>query len=561
MDTKNKMKGILIKVFLLKEILSLRSSIDLRHENEGQNVYLDYSNNDTIGSLVSLINNLNISVNNNTFESIKTTGTGGSLRYVAPFTSYHLKDNSFINSSSTSHGGSVYLTGIHDLNINNCSFIDSQCSNYGGAAYISSTNALIENVYCENILASSHAGTLYLTGTTHFLTNVSIINSRSGQNGGAIFCSVNTFKFYNSRIQLSQITVASKIGGAIYSSSGTLFDVNGCLFIHIYCSGHGGAIHLNAGGTMPIYIKETTFYNCSSFNGNGGAVYVVSSSSSYHLSIEIDKICATQCSITSSTSSFGHVLFIDSSAAANSISTLSYISMHSCGEITQGISNLYVYESQPKLLNTNGSYCQAFRSSIFYFLPTFTVSCHYNTYFNNSSPNFDCIFIQGPATVYSASIQNSNFIRNYCPASIINVTAYGSRLTIQECIFINNTGFVLMKSNIANILVKNCYIYHLTTVGVNATFESTKTTKVNTQTYQLSHYSTVFCSTPDDMGQLELPCQTIPIPPTAIPNCQDCITLPPTQTECFIESAGNISLLSQIIGIIRSSLLLFNFIE
>ena len=544
-------------VFSFKSLI-IRSEIGFKQENEGQIVSLDYYNNQTTSQLVQLLSNLNVSVNNNSFQSIKSTVTGGSLRYSSPVTSFELKNNNFVNSSSTSHGGSVYLTGLTNLFVKNCSFFTSYGASYAGAGYFTSTNANIEDIVVENSSSGTYGGAFYLSGTKHVLSNISITNSSSNSYGGAIYMSLNSFSLYNSRFSLCQTRSPNLYGGAIYSTScSVLFDIIGCLFIHIYGSSHGGAIYLVPSGHFPIYIKESTFYNCTSNNGNGGAIYIYTSSG-YNLEIEIMKICASQCKIATSSTALGHFLFIDSSIEANSKTALSYISMNYCGEITQGISNIYLFESLLNLLNTNESFCQSFRSSALYLIPSRTLSCHFNTFFNNTSSDFDFIYIQGPATVYSASIQNSNFIRNQCLASIINITTYGSRLTIQECIFINNTGSILFKSNIANILVKNCYIYHLTTVGVSVTFESTKTTTVNTQTYQLSHYSTVFCSTPEDMGQLELPCQTIPPPPTAVNDPQECITLPATQTNCIIESGGNLTLLSHILGILQSAILLIS---
>jgi len=544
--------------FSLK-LLILRSEIGFKQENEGQIVSMEYYNNQTTTQLINLLNNMNISANNNAFESIKSIGSGGSLRYSSPVTSFELKNNSFANSSSTGHGGSVYFYGLTNLFVKNCSFMTSSAPSYGGTGYFYSTNAIIEDITIQNSSSGYYGGALYLQGTKHVLSNISITNSSSNSyGGGAIYMSLSSFSLYSSRIELSQTKSLSLCGGAIFSENiNTLFEIVGSIFIHISATSHGGAICLIPSGHFPINIKESTFVNCTSYNGNGGSIYI-STPYGYNLQIEIMKICASQCKIATSSTELGHFLYIDSSTEVNSNTAISYVSMNYCGEITQGISNIYLFESLLNLLNTNESFCKSLKSSGLYLIPSRTLSCHFNTFFNNTSSDFDFIYIQGPATVYSASIQNSNFIRNQCLASIINITTYGSRLTIQECIFINNTGSILFKSNIANILVKNCYIYHLTTVGVSVTFESTKTTTVNTQTYQLSHYSTVFCSTPEDMGQLELPCQTIPPPPTAVNDPQECITLPATQTNCIIESGGNLTLLSHILGILQSAILLIS---
>ena len=44
-----------------------------------------------------------------------------------------------------------------------------------------------------------------------------------------------------------------------------------CLIKDISSIDHGGAIYINS--TLSLIINETTFYNCSSTNGWGGAIF------------------------------------------------------------------------------------------------------------------------------------------------------------------------------------------------------------------------------------------------------------------------------------------------
>jgi len=541
--------------FFQSRVLYLRSDISLTHENNGQDLFVDFSNNYENQKVVSLVNSINLSVNNNIFDSIKSSTSGGSLKFAAPKTNFVMKNATYFNSSSSGSGGSFYFIGLTNLLIENCSLISSSATN-GGAGYISSTKTIINDCIIANSVSSSYGGALYLTGTEFTINKLSIENSTSNGNGGGIYCNAIDLYIYDSKFTNCQGKGSSSYGGAIYYTEDGQFLIKNCQFINILCRHDGGSIAIYPTGTMYVNIESISFYNCTSQNGNGGAIFLSLGSYNYKIISQIDKICASNCHVLGSASQYGHFMAIEGSINTDSVLTLSLASLYGCGDLSKGVGCVYLTKSQHRILNCNGSYLMSTRAPILYSLPTTTFVCHFNTYFNNTSSDYECMYIQGPTTIYSATIQNSNLIRNHCLASIINVTTYGSRLTIQECIFINNTGSNLIKSNVASVLVKNCYVYHLSTVGVNATYELLVTSQRNTQTHKLSHYSTVFCSTPEDMNQLEIPCQTIPPPPSMIPDLIECNTLPLPPTECILESVQGISLLSHILGILRTTFIM-----
>ncbi len=179
----------------------------------------------------------------------------------------------FINNSSLSAGGAVYLYGNNDnvfFNADNCKFINNRSGAFelgqgGGAVYLQYVDGCFNNCIFEENTANFDYGALSPEGDY--------------TRGGAIYS-------FNSELQLKECVIfdnRSSLGGGIcLTNSETVID--GCVFAENNASslkvngqngpwsnmGMGGAIYMEISDAIPVDIYNTSIYRNTAMHAYGG---------------------------------------------------------------------------------------------------------------------------------------------------------------------------------------------------------------------------------------------------------------------------------------------------
>jgi len=556
-----------------------------------------------IGGTLSIISPL-VELNNNSFKNSSSTNNGGTA-YISSSTNssisncefldsrgsaggtlwisssqvVDMKNNSFKNSSSTSDGGTAYISSSTNSSISNCEFIDSRglsggtlwissqvidmkncsfknsisTSNGGTACISSSTNSTISNcTYIDSI--GNSGGTLWITSPSIDMKNNTFINSISSSAGGSHYLNCSNSKY--NQIWFKNIS-SGTTGGATHiesSTNGGLFHFSDCFFGECRSSTNGGAIYINFRLNDITEVYSCTFYSCISGQEGGALCFVNSNRGSY--ACDLKRICISECSTSSTTTSHRGSAFLIVSHTQNHMISLSMVTASSCGTLGKGTGTFYVYYGQQKGDGLNISYCSSFLGSGFYCLPYFAANYEFNNFVNCTSSSSYCIYCQlAQPSSYSFDITRSNFLNISSTEFIFLVNISSSnKWNLRYSVLYGNLAPVLFRSQTTHSHeVQYCFIVH--TGSYTSTIQlllcvTTQSTSVLTPTHALSHYSTNLCQVPNDQEPLEIPCQTIPeelIPP-------EC---PPIPSTCNIPSDGGslyFSLVSTIFHIITTSL-------
>ena len=239
-------------------------------------------------------------VNNKTDPSSNSAGSGGTI-YVYRETEINIADTSFTGSSSTSHGGTMFLNGVKDsVVLNNITVLNSSSMGRGGTISAQSdgeqkpidlqiSNSTFQNSEAYNYGGAIAIGTalphgshssLTVTSST-FLSN-STDNSQDGYGGAiAIFgtdtqnISINSSLFSENEAELR--------GGAIFIQDiyevavvATTFTENDAQGISGSNDKYGGAIFLDQVDT--VIVNNSFFAGNTASQGNsslaiGGGLY------------------------------------------------------------------------------------------------------------------------------------------------------------------------------------------------------------------------------------------------------------------------------------------------
>ena len=231
-------------------------------------------------------------------------------------TSLTLNKCSFLNDCAVN--GGVIAAFNSSVNIQNCIFYNSSSTRFGGVVYTSSSNVVILNSsFSKN--NARYGGVIYSKGTTLKIYDSDFKNSYANSFGGVIVSDSGDSLVYNSTF--NDYESQTDAGGAIYSMNSTLkvYDssfTNGKSFF-------GGAIcNLKSNLTLldSLFRRNSalyyggSIYNVYGYIGVQGNIFEDShadSSGGAICSRLSDYMYLNNNTFVNSTSSYGHIIFVD----------------------------------------------------------------------------------------------------------------------------------------------------------------------------------------------------------------------------------------------------------
>jgi len=502
-------------ILLTRQAVSFNSSDDLSNVNIS--LSSPFSSN---GSPIEFYKNVTIGLSDIEFNNVFNNKSGGSYRYVDPLQTIYTNNTLFNNSHSRSEGGSMYFDTYALVFITNCSYANSSSVSKGGSLSVK-------------------------TLSNFSLTDSNFGRSISGDIGGSVF--IDSPYAYITK-NWFEMTNSSNNGGCIsvLASLNQKYYINDCYFgFCISINGYGGAIFVQTTVASYVSVIGSTFFSCKSATG-GGAIYLTTTGTA--LSIELLKLCISQCHLLLSSSSYLGSAIYFSAGTMDCLSTFQHLSLFNNGLISYSTGMIYAFKNQHNFLAINSTKCIGLSYGFAYFR-----NLYYGLYryFNIiSTVSQECVYFSSETSDFSIDFEHSNIINNTC--SSINIRAHhpSSKFTIKNCILINNSNYLLYGSG-GTQMAKNCYIIHTGSFFRSFTTEAIINTTINTETILITHYSTYLCITPLELGVLEIPCQTIP-------DVDPCQTLPVPQTTCLLvthEGGFSLNSLSTVLHLALSSLI------
>ena len=206
----------------------------------------------------------------------------------------------FINSrfynNSALEGSCFTCSNIHNLRnntrviINNSSF-DSNVSLRRGSIYSTHCSLTIDSSSFSSNKARDGASiySIFDENQLHIITNSNFSSNCATNNGGAIYLDVeNTFNFALSILNCSfSSNQAFSNGGSLFLKyledfldKGLTLEIYNSKFFNDSCLSNGGSLHFETPMWVPenlgkfFILKSNHFLNCSSVNGNGGAISI-----------------------------------------------------------------------------------------------------------------------------------------------------------------------------------------------------------------------------------------------------------------------------------------------
>jgi len=536
-------------VWILKHELGLRSGAVQWPLINASNVGIDFvSTEETINVSVNLGGLYNYNIDSASFANINS---GGSLKLSQPGRyDFYLNNTKFSNSSTTSHGGTLYMDYVRNGYLKNNSFTNSYSTNTGGAIY-SSGQPIMDIIQCEfeNCTSGSNGGAIYISGHSKLdIFQCEFKNCTSGNYGGSVHINSNA-NFNISKCKFENSKAKSYAGGAIYIYY--MYFLSDCQFISCSSNTGGGAIFVEYGRNTPFFFRDSIFYNCSS-NGDGGAMFLGN-----QYSVKFERLCFNKCTVSGTTSKGTCINYLSYSSSSPYLFGLEFISFGSCGKSGYGNGILCIYSGQQNIINNNFSYNIGLSKSVLNTQPYYSLNIQYSTMLMCSSTELgsSCMFIESLSTTPMALISFCNIIGNAAPYSVFYIKNYGSRAVFQFMRFINNsapaTGLVFNEYISAQgyVSILNSITFN-NSGGLGYSITSEAVVGSNAPTYTLTFHSTIFCETFEQQNPLEVPCPTIPS-----------FLNPPTPTQCAVNSENPMLSLNiaNIIHVINplTSLLLF----
>ena len=145
---------------------------------------------DIRGQSASNLLDLNVTVNNCSFDNLEATKQGGAIYVYYTKGNLAINNSNFTNSIASGWGGaltvaySAYENALN-LEIDNCIF-DNNSGNNGGAAYLMANTISISNSNFTNNNATYYPGALYFYNCTATMDNCIVENSSASRSAAAI---------------------------------------------------------------------------------------------------------------------------------------------------------------------------------------------------------------------------------------------------------------------------------------------------------------------------------------------------------------------------------------
>jgi len=254
----------------------------------------------------------------------------------------------------------------------------------------------------------------------------------------------------------------------------------------------GGVIYVN-GGSFSMNVNYSMFYNCVAndytASADGGAIYF-SSTSSY-----LRMICANRCHACSSY----HFAYL----YASQINHVEYLSVSYCSYSSSGSYSIHLQLGDQRADNLNSSMNNAqYFSGIGIHAPSSFSSSHC-TCSNNKANGYVCIYFFSASG--SITISSANIVQNNSPSIGVFCAEGIGQKKMLYCIFQNNQNF-LFCVNSGSLEVSHSYINHLSSslLGNMAVSLSTNNSFLEITTYQIQFFNSHYCNT------------DIPLPPRTL---------------------------------------------
>jgi len=274
-----------------------------------------------------------------------------------------------------------------------------------------------------------------------------------------------------------------------------------------------------------LVVERTAFSYCQTGSLPGGGIYYCS----YEGGLILNKVCAFKC--YSETSSGQFLYYQVSNDEPFLIEICSVSECSPMGIPGNRHSPLYINSGNCSINNLNTSKCFVYQYSSFYMYNSKNFTISYSSFLSNYASYARSMYLQFSAVSMMAWIRFTNIINNNSPLANTGVVqiATGS-VNISRCLFFGNQDILFYGTN-CHMTVKESYIYHSGVIFNISTYTSasliTTSTSKYTETIPVTHFSTHQCN---DGFYYQ--------------NEAQFITMPPSPTECVIETNSLIGSLS-----------------
>ena len=248
-------------------------------------------------------------------------------------------------------------------------------------------------------------------------------------------------------------------------------NIKNCLISIVSSIDNDGAISIISG--YSLIIIETTFYQCISTKGHGGAIYFYDG-----LNIQLFGICFLGCKGSSFQSAY---------LRTNHNNLIDLISIYSCINLNAH-NNLGLQNGNQNIYNTNISNTNNAACSCIRYEDPNSMFTNYCTFYKNTVSSNTCIRLFDN----SGTISKSNIILNNSPNYGVVYVTSGGHYILNEYIFAQNQDRILDLATGSTIQLINCYLLS----GSSSSRGKVTNSLTFTQTNYFLHsiYSTYYCS-------------------------------------------------------------------
>jgi len=267
-------------------------------------------------------------------------------------------------------------------------------------------------------------------------------------------------------------------------------DISSCFF-HRESSynGDGGVIYVQ-GSSFSIIINNAMFHECFC-NSKGGAIFFDS------LSSNLNRICASSCLC----STFGQFAYL----IADQNNYAQYLSVTLCGLVFQGNMAIRYYEGNQKFDYSNCSMNKAMQYSGVGFGSSISFTSSYCTFSNNIVQSSFCIYFY----FTKGTMFFSNIVHNNSPSQSAIIKTYSESPKMDYCIFAYNQN-TLFNVEAGSLTLSHCFISHQGVFSISTSVTTSNNNSiVNRPTYKIQFFNSQYCNT-----DIPLPDQTPERSPT-----------------------------------------------
>ena len=269
----------------------------------------------------------------------------------------------------------------------------------------------------------------------------------------------------------------------IINFNSRIINLNNCTYIK-KCefsflsipTGSGGAIYISSSNLI-LFIENSIFYYCSSLLKGGGISFLGSN----NCECILYGICGFNCSTNSENYiEGGQFAFIETGKLKKN--EIYYLSLSKCSYIStiNKVSSIHLQLGNLLINNLNSS------NNIVY---TFSgITCRYQNLSLIKYCNFKSNFVTYHICLWfretNVNISYNNIIENNSPTTQAVLRNAYSKVYCNNCIFLNNLNVLFSSEIINDLIINNCYIYHIGILGINLG----NNLNISTQPFQVPNF-------------------------------------------------------------------------